>query len=87
MTEDNRLKKDKNILKKIFPIFNLYEKKNNKSDTLRKWIDTKIGEIVNHMNSNLEYVVYNYTNIGDFLVLYYNESYKTQSSALSKNRG
>lgn len=71
LTKDFKFVKDKNVFKTIAPIFNKYESRECKSDTLRKWITVKIGEIIVHLNRTHDYDVYHTYNFCDLITLYY----------------
>ncbi|MCK4942169.1 MAG: hypothetical protein KAS65_01265, partial [Candidatus Aminicenantes bacterium] len=71
LSHDFRFKKDKRVFESIIGIFNRNEGKQNKSDTLRKWITVKIDEIILHLNRTHNDQVYNQKNIPDLVNLYY----------------
>jgi hypothetical protein len=71
LSQDFRFKKDKRVFESIIGIFNRNEGKQNKSDTLRKWITVKIDEIILHLNRTHNDQVYNQKNIPDLVNLYY----------------
>lgn len=63
--------RDHAVFKEIVPIFNRWEGKTNQGDTLRKWLDLKIEEIIGQLNRTHDRRVYNSKNFGDLLSLYY----------------
>ena len=63
--------RDKKLFDKVIPIFNRNEGRENKSDTLRKWVSIKLEEIISHMNRTHTCSVYTGKNIVDFITLYY----------------
>ncbi len=71
LTRDFKFIKDKKVFEIINPIYNRYENKKNKSDTIRKWIAVKIDEIITHLNRTHDYDVYDFNNISDLITLYY----------------
>jgi hypothetical protein len=81
LTQDYKFMKDKQLFEEIFSVFNLYEKKQNKSDSLRKWINVKIDEIIAHMNRTHRFDVYNNKNFADFITLYYQNTNDSKMSA------
>jgi DNA-directed RNA polymerase specialized sigma24 family protein len=71
LTQDFMFYRDKRIFEKILSVFNFHEARKNKSDTLRKWINVKVDEIIRHLNRTHQCKVYNSKNIADFIALYY----------------
>lgn len=71
LTRDFRFVSDKKMFGKINEIFNRYQARQNKSDSLRKWIDVKIEEIIAHLNRFHRGNVYNTDKIADLIRLYY----------------
>ena len=71
LTQDFIFARDKRIFEKILTVFNFHEARTNKSDTLRKWINVKVDEIIKHLNRTHQCKVYNSKNIADFIALYY----------------
>jgi len=63
--------KDKGVFDTVVSVFNRNESRNNKSDTLRKWVSVKLDEITAHMNRTHPRDVYTAKNLLDFLTLYY----------------
>ncbi|MEN8153816.1 MAG: hypothetical protein ABFR75_07310 [Acidobacteriota bacterium] len=63
--------REKIIFKKITPLFNKYESKKNRPDSLRKWISVKVDEIKNHMNNTHNNSPYNNSNISDLFIMYF----------------
>jgi len=43
---------DKEIFEHVTPLFNKYERKNNNSDTTRKWVGNKLNDIIDLMNGD-----------------------------------
>lgn len=74
LTKDFKFTKDKIVFRKIAPIFNKHESRECKSDTLRKWVTVKIGEIILHLNRTHEHNVYNSYNFSDLITLYYQKN-------------
>jgi DNA-directed RNA polymerase specialized sigma24 family protein len=74
LSQDFRFKIDRDVFEIIVPVFNQYEQKKNKSDTLRKWISVKIDEIISHLNHTHNHSVYNNENINDLFCLYYQKN-------------
>ncbi len=73
LTQDFTTTKDKRVFEKILSVFNYYEVRVNKSDTLRKWVNVKVEEIIMHLNRTHSTRVYNNKNFADFIALYYQE--------------
>lgn len=71
LAQDFKLARDKRVFEKILSVFNYHESRENKSDTLRKWINVKIDEIITHLNRTHNFAVYNTKNFADFINLYY----------------
>lgn len=71
LAQDFTLTRDKRVFEKILSVFNHHEARENKSDTLRKWINVKIDEIITHLNRTHTFAVYNTKNFADFIGLYY----------------
>jgi len=71
LTQDFKFIKDKIVFRTVAPIFNKHENRMCKSDTLRKWITVKIGEIIAHLNKTHGHEVYNSYNFSDLITLYY----------------
>lgn len=71
LTRDFKFMKDKEVFEAITPVFNRYENKRNKSDTLRKWIAAKIDELIQHLNRTHDHQVYHTENFSDLMALYY----------------
>jgi DNA-directed RNA polymerase specialized sigma24 family protein len=71
LTGDYRFVSDKKMFGTINEIFNTYQVKKNKSDSLRKWVDVKIEEMVSHLNRIHRGNVYNTDKIADLIRLYY----------------
>jgi hypothetical protein len=63
--------RDRTIFKEIVNVFNRLQGKSNQGDTLRKWLDLKIDEIIGQLNRTHGRQVYNSKNFGDLLILYY----------------
>lgn len=74
LSHDYKGIKDKKVFDLVVPAFNRNEERENKSDTLRKWISIKIDEMVSHMNQTHYYPVYTSKNFVDFITLYYERS-------------
>lgn len=72
LTRDYKRVKDKEMFESIIDVFNLYESKQSKSDTLRKWTFVKIDEIVTLLNKSHQAQVYNRDNVGELISIYYN---------------
>ncbi len=73
LAQDFTLTRDKRVFEKILFVFNHHESRENKSDTLRKWINVKIDEIITHLNRTHNFAVYNTKNFADFIGLYYQD--------------
>jgi len=73
LAQDFTRSRDKRVFEKILSVFNFHEARENKSDTLRKWINVKIDEIITHLNRTHNSAVYNTKNFADFVNLYYQE--------------
>jgi hypothetical protein len=71
LTQDFKFTRDKRIFEKILSVFNHHEARKNKSDTLRKWINVKVDEIIRHLNRTHGSKVYSSKNFADFITLYY----------------
>lgn len=63
--------REKVVFKRIVPLFNKYEGKKNRADSLRKWISVKVDEIKNHMNNTHINSPYTRSNISDLFILYF----------------
>lgn len=73
LTQDFTTIRDKRVFEKILSVFNYHEARLNKSDTLRKWVNIKVEEIIMHLNRTHGARVYNNKNFADFIALYYQE--------------
>lgn len=71
LTADYRLIKDKKMFVRVNDVFNRYEEKQKKSDSLRKWIDVKVDELVDHLNSAHRGPVYDLDKFADLVRFYY----------------
>jgi DNA-directed RNA polymerase specialized sigma24 family protein len=71
LEQDFKTVRDKKMFDIVVPIFNRNERTENKSDTLRKWVSTKVDEITAHLNHTHGCEVYNSKNFVDFVSLYY----------------
>jgi DNA-directed RNA polymerase specialized sigma24 family protein len=71
LAQDFTLTRDKRMFEKILPVFNRHESRQNQSDTLRKWVNVKVDEIVTHLNRTHKIKVYSAKNFADFIALYY----------------
>jgi len=71
LTQDFKLEKDKTMFERIITVFNVHEKKNSKSDTLRKWTFVKIDEIVSLLNRTHGRDLYSRDSVGELITLYY----------------
>jgi hypothetical protein len=71
LTQDFSRIKDKDLFNKVIRVFNFHEKKENRGDTLRRWIDSKFREIIFQLNKTHNLPVYNIKNFDDFIHLYY----------------
>ncbi|MCP4149183.1 MAG: hypothetical protein GY757_15660 [bacterium] len=73
LMDDYKSARDKRLFEKILIVFNRYGSRENKSDTLRKWINVKTDEIIAHLNRTHKLKVYNSNNFADFVALYYRD--------------
>jgi hypothetical protein len=71
LTADYRLLKDKKMFVRVNDVFNRYEEKQKKSDSLRKWIDVKVDELVDHLNNSHRGPVYDLDKFADLVRFYY----------------
>ncbi len=71
LTADYRLVKDKKMFVRVNDVFNHYEQKKKKSDSLRKWIDVKVDELVAHLNNPHRGPVYDIDKFADLVRFYY----------------
>lgn len=78
--------KDKKLFDKVTPVFNRNEGRENKSDTLRKWISIKIDEIISHLNRTHRCTVYTGKNVLDFMTLYYERMDLSKAGSSSEPR-
>ncbi len=72
LRSDFRQHREKVVFKKIVAVFNKYEGKKNRADSLRKWISGKVDEIRTHMNNTHISLPYNNSNISNLFILYFN---------------
>lgn len=84
LTQDFKFSRDKRIFEKILSVFNHHEARENKSDTLRKWINVKVDEIIRHLNRTHGTKVYSSKNFADFIALYYQNIKGDNAYALQK---
>ena len=78
LMQDFTLDKNHTIFEKVIHIFNKYESTNNKGDTLRKWIDSRITEIIGYLNTFHGNIVYNSHNIESLIQVFYGKKAKFQ---------
>jgi DNA-directed RNA polymerase specialized sigma24 family protein len=78
LARDYRGVKDKHLFDAVVTVFNRNEQRENKSDTLRKWVSIKVEEIIAHMNHTHNCVIYTGKNLLDFITLYY-EQFKQET--------
>jgi DNA-directed RNA polymerase specialized sigma24 family protein len=71
LEQDFKGLRDKKLFEIVASVFNHNERTENKSDTLRKWVSTKVDEITAHLNQSHGCEVYNSKNFVDFVSLYY----------------
>ncbi|MCP5103080.1 MAG: sigma-70 family RNA polymerase sigma factor [bacterium] len=71
LAQDFKFARDKGVFEKILSVFNYHEARENKSDSLRKWVNVKVDEIITHLNRTHGANVYNNKNFADFVALYY----------------
>lgn len=71
LSRDYKGFKDKRLFDMVVNVFNRNEGRENKSDTLRKWISVKVDELIAHMNRGHGGKVYTGKNLIDFITLYY----------------
>lgn len=86
LTRNFKLVKDKTMFEEIIRIFNTYEDKQSKSDTVRKWIFVKIDEIISHLNRTHGGNVYDRKNVGELVSLYYQYKGRMDTSPVSDSR-
>jgi len=86
LTRNFKLVKDKTMFEEVIRIFNTYEDKQSKSDTVRKWIFVKIDEIISHLNHTHGADVYNRKNVGELVSLYYQYKGRSDASPFSDSR-
>jgi DNA-directed RNA polymerase specialized sigma24 family protein len=79
LSNDYKSIKDKRLFDMVVDVFNRNEGRENKSDTLRKWISVKVDELIAHMNRGHGGNVYTGKNLVDFITLYY-ERYQPERS-------
>lgn len=84
LSQDFTFAKDKRVFEQILTVFNYHEARENKSDTLRKWINVKIEEIIMHLNRTHRNRVYNTKNFADFISLYYRDFNMANAHAFSR---
>lgn len=82
LTQDFTAAKDKRVFEKILSVFNYHEARVNKSDTLRKWVNVKVDEIIMHLNRTHGARIYNNKNFADFVALYYQDGGNHENNAL-----
>jgi DNA-directed RNA polymerase specialized sigma24 family protein len=73
LTQDFRIKKDRDLYKTIVSVFNRHEEHPVQADTQRKWIENKITIIIEQMNRMHHAAVYNSKNIADLFSLFFQE--------------
>lgn len=78
LEQDFKGLRDKKLFDIVAPVFNRHESTENKSDTLRKWVSTKVDEITAHLNQSHGCEVYNSKNFVDFVSLYYQRNHVNQ---------
>jgi len=71
LVQDFKGVKDKKMFDMVAPVFNRHEGRENKSDTIRKWVSVKMDEITSHLNRTHRCKVYTGKNLVDFMTLYY----------------
>ncbi len=71
LKRDFRGIKDKQLFDTVLPVFNRNEGRENKGDTLRKWVSVKVDEITSQLNRTHRNIVYTSKNLVDFVTLYY----------------
>ena len=84
LEQDFKAVRDKKLFDIVTPIFNRNERTENKSDTLRKWVSTKVDEITAHLNQTHGCQVYNSKNFVDFVSLYYQRNSGDQVKSFRK---
>ncbi len=71
LTADYRLVKDKKMFARVNDVFNQLEQKKKKSDSLRKWIDVKVDELLAHLNNSHRAPLYDVEKFADLVRFYY----------------
>lgn len=74
LSADFSMINDKKLFEMVVDIFNRHDGRENKSDTLRKWVNVKTDEVISHLNKTHGSKVYNTDNIADFVGFYYSGS-------------
>ncbi len=73
LTQDFKRIRDKRLFEHILTVFNQHEGRDNKSDTLRKWVNVKVDEIISHLNRTHGHNAYNSKNFADFVSFYFDD--------------
>lgn len=71
LTRDYRLEKDGDVWEQVQVVFNRLEKTEYKSDSLRRWVNVKVKEVINLMNRTLNRSAYDESVLETLLNLYY----------------
>ncbi len=87
LMQDFTFTRDKQLYRIILAVFNQHEGRKSKSDSLRKWINVKVDEIVLHLNRTHNCSVYNSKNFADFIALYYQNIKGDQAEIPETPRG
>jgi DNA-directed RNA polymerase specialized sigma24 family protein len=74
LCQDFRTTKDLKMFKTVVSVFNAHETKPVKADTLRKWVENKINEIISQLNRMHRAKIYNNANFSDLIGLYFQEN-------------
>ena len=71
LCQDFRTTKDLEMFKTVVPVFNAHDAKPVKADTLRRWVEIKINEIMAHLNRMHQANIYNHANFSDLIGLFF----------------
>jgi len=72
--QDFRTAKDLKMFKTVIPVFNAHDTKAVKADTLRKWVENKINDIIAQLNRMHQADIYNNSNFSDLVGLYFQKN-------------
>jgi two-component SAPR family response regulator len=74
LTRDFRQTKDEEMYDAVITTFNRHDSAKHVGDSLRKWVNAKVNEIISHLNTAHGRIVYTEKLLGSLLSKYYEKT-------------